>query len=119
MGECGRDATEAFEDVGHSDEARDMLKQYLVGSGPVVSNTHSINCCSTHVGLCGLRSADFARHLESDHFRESKADHANFNPQGTAPKTKKAAGVAATQSSTGSFNYLLPLAGIVAYVAYR
>lgn len=34
LGECGRDATEAFEDVGHSDEARDMLKQYLVGTGP-------------------------------------------------------------------------------------
>lgn len=27
----GRDGTEAFEDVGHSDEARDMLPKMLVG----------------------------------------------------------------------------------------
>jgi len=31
LGEAGRDATEAFEDVGHSDEARDIMKEYLVG----------------------------------------------------------------------------------------
>ncbi|KIR58077.1 hypothetical protein I312_105746 [Cryptococcus bacillisporus CA1280] len=29
--EAGRDATEAFEDVGHSDEARDMLKKMYLG----------------------------------------------------------------------------------------
>ncbi|KAK1920797.1 cytochrome b5-like heme/steroid binding domain-containing protein [Papiliotrema laurentii] len=29
--EAGKDATEAFEDVGHSDEARAMLKKMLVG----------------------------------------------------------------------------------------
>lgn len=28
----GQDATEAFEDVGHSDEARETLEQLLVGS---------------------------------------------------------------------------------------
>lgn len=28
---AGDDATEAFEDVGHSDEARDILKKYRVG----------------------------------------------------------------------------------------
>ncbi|TXT11035.1 hypothetical protein VHUM_01786 [Vanrija humicola] len=35
--EGGRDATEAFEDVGHSDEARDMLPKMLLGpfDGPV------------------------------------------------------------------------------------
>ena len=27
----GKDATEAFEDIGHSDEAREMLEKYLVG----------------------------------------------------------------------------------------
>ncbi|ORY25276.1 cytochrome b5-like heme/steroid binding domain-containing protein [Naematelia encephala] len=34
--EAGRDATEAFEDVGHSDEARAMLPKMLLGefSGP-------------------------------------------------------------------------------------
>ena len=29
---AGQDATEAFEDVGHSDEARESLKPMLVGS---------------------------------------------------------------------------------------
>ena len=28
---AGQDATEAFEDVGHSDEARDILNGLLVG----------------------------------------------------------------------------------------
>lgn len=32
FGEAGRDATEAFEDVGHSDEAREILTKYHVGS---------------------------------------------------------------------------------------
>ncbi|KLT41061.1 cytochrome b5 [Cutaneotrichosporon oleaginosum] len=30
--EAGRDATEAFEDVGHSDEARDLLKGLQIGT---------------------------------------------------------------------------------------
>ncbi|KAG0166153.1 hypothetical protein DFQ30_007540 [Apophysomyces sp. BC1015] len=29
--EAGKDATEAFEDIGHSDEARDILKKYYIG----------------------------------------------------------------------------------------
>lgn len=36
LGEGGRDATEAFEDVGHSDEARSILEKYYVGLGPEV-----------------------------------------------------------------------------------
>ncbi|EIW61423.1 cytochrome b5 [Trametes versicolor FP-101664 SS1] len=31
IAEAGRDSTEAFEDVGHSDEARALLKDLLVG----------------------------------------------------------------------------------------
>ncbi|TDL29630.1 cytochrome b5 [Rickenella mellea] len=31
MAEAGKDATEAFEDVGHSDEARGLLKDMLIG----------------------------------------------------------------------------------------
>lgn len=27
----GRDATEAFEDVGHSNDARELMKDYLIG----------------------------------------------------------------------------------------
>lgn len=46
FGEAGRDATEAFEDVGHSDEARSILDKYYVGEGPEVS-----------LSLCGRLSA--------------------------------------------------------------
>lgn len=28
----GRDATEAFEDIGHSTDARDIMRKYLIGS---------------------------------------------------------------------------------------
>lgn len=31
LDEAGKDATEAFEDIGHSDEAREILEKYLVG----------------------------------------------------------------------------------------
>ncbi|KDQ64178.1 hypothetical protein JAAARDRAFT_116670 [Jaapia argillacea MUCL 33604] len=32
LAEAGKDATEAFEDVGHSDEARSLMPDMLVGS---------------------------------------------------------------------------------------
>ncbi|KAF8318263.1 cytochrome b5 [Clavulina sp. PMI_390] len=40
LAESAKDATEAFEDVGHSDEARDLLKEMYVGDfdGPSVRN---------------------------------------------------------------------------------
>lgn len=41
--EGGRDATEAFEDVGHSDEARDMLVKMLVGQLAEGENV-SVSC---------------------------------------------------------------------------
>lgn len=31
MEQAGRDATEAFEDVGHSNDARELMKDYLIG----------------------------------------------------------------------------------------
>ncbi|KAG2211848.1 hypothetical protein INT47_004535 [Mucor saturninus] len=31
LDEAGRDATESFEDIGHSDEAREILEKYFVG----------------------------------------------------------------------------------------
>ncbi|NXW43506.1 CYB5B protein, partial [Nyctiprogne leucopyga] len=39
--QAGRDATESFEDVGHSTDAREMLKQYYVGEvHPVRTRWH-------------------------------------------------------------------------------
>ena len=40
----GQDATESFEDVGHSEEARRMLKRYLVGplqGEPIVKTSNT------------------------------------------------------------------------------
>ncbi|KAI8366641.1 cytochrome b5 [Radiomyces spectabilis] len=43
--EAGKDATEAFEDIGHSDEAREVLEKYYIGDLDEASqkNTHSFN----------------------------------------------------------------------------
>nr|Q9HFV1.1 RecName: Full=Cytochrome b5 [Rhizopus stolonifer]AAG23835.1 cytochrome b5 [Rhizopus stolonifer] len=41
--EGGKDATEAFEDIGHSDEAREMLEEYLIGSLDEASRTKEYN----------------------------------------------------------------------------
>lgn len=31
LGEAGKDATKAFEDIQHSNDARELMKDYLVG----------------------------------------------------------------------------------------
>ncbi|NWI94295.1 CYB5B protein, partial [Pitta sordida] len=48
--QAGRDATESFEDVGHSVDAREMLKQYYIGEVHpefFVSCPRDLWCCST------------------------------------------------------------------------
>ncbi|NXX85173.1 CYB5B protein, partial [Urocolius indicus] len=41
--QAGRDATESFEDVGHSTDAREMLKQYYIGE------IHPVRTCDSLV----------------------------------------------------------------------
>ncbi|KAK9897633.1 cytochrome b5 [Cystobasidium minutum MCA 4210] len=77
FGEAGRDATEAFEDVGHSDEAREILAKYLVGE------------CD-EVATKGPSNAD------------------------DAAKRGLSSG-----SSSSTFIFLLPLAALVAFLAYH
>lgn len=46
--QAGRDATESFEDVGHSTDAREMLKQYYIGEiHPVRTSplSNMVGCC--------------------------------------------------------------------------
>jgi len=77
LGEAGgKDASEAFEDVGHSDEAREIMDGLLVGT------------CSDE----SLKSKE---------------------------KTVTKARVTAKKSDAGSFNYLLPLAALILYLAWR
>jgi len=49
LSEAGKDATEAFEDVGHSDEARDLLKGMYVGEfdGPSIKSSYQHGGAST------------------------------------------------------------------------
>jgi cytochrome b involved in lipid metabolism len=59
FGESGRDATEAFEDVGHSDEAREILAKYLVGTCNEVSIVHFVRIYRyTHPETLPLRNTE-------------------------------------------------------------
>ncbi|KIX06652.1 uncharacterized protein Z518_04628 [Rhinocladiella mackenziei CBS 650.93] len=53
---AGTDATEAFEDVGHSDEARALLKGFLVGEFKQTSPKESVRTASHHTPMQGDRS---------------------------------------------------------------
>ncbi|CAG7848297.1 SubName: Full=Probable cytochrome b5 {ECO:0000313/EMBL:CCA73418.1} [Serendipita indica DSM 11827] len=80
VAEAGKDATESFEDVGHSDEARDLLKGMLVG---------------TFAGSEKLKSAPVPTHTP-----------------GSTPKV-------VNNSGPGTVAFLVPLACLGAYFAYR
>ncbi|CAO3625232.1 unnamed protein product [Cunninghamella blakesleeana] len=41
LDEAGKDATESFEDIGHSDEAREILEGYLIGELDETSKVHN------------------------------------------------------------------------------
>ncbi|CAK1542913.1 unnamed protein product [Leptosia nina] len=43
---AGKDGTQGFEDVGHSDDARELLKKYKIGSLPPQQKTSFIQDCS-------------------------------------------------------------------------
>ncbi|GMF73329.1 unnamed protein product [Aspergillus oryzae] len=47
----GQDATEAFEDVGHSDEAREILDGLLVGNLKRVATTNASSNSGSSTGL--------------------------------------------------------------------
>ncbi|NXI71539.1 CYB5B protein, partial [Anseranas semipalmata] len=51
--QAGRDATESFEDVGHSTDAREMLKQYYIGEiHPVRTSWAGQPSFKHRMGLC-------------------------------------------------------------------
>ncbi|KAH6647964.1 putative cytochrome b5 [Truncatella angustata] len=62
----GQDATEAFEDVGHSDEARETLEQLLVGSlkrqpgDPSPNSTKPSLSPTANTSSAGLGTAAYA-----------------------------------------------------------
>ncbi|XP_045484540.1 cytochrome b5-like isoform X5 [Pieris rapae] len=42
---AGQDGTQAFEDVGHSDDAREILKKFKIGSLPVEQKSTFLHTC--------------------------------------------------------------------------
>ncbi|KAH9045366.1 cytochrome b5-like heme/steroid binding domain-containing protein [Lactarius pseudohatsudake] len=80
LSEAGKDATEAFEDVGHSDEARALLPGFLVGEFEKGPN-------------------------------EVKAK--------VYQSTAAAAAMEKTVEQTSNAFYVVPLAALVAYFAWR
>ncbi|NWH93493.1 CYB5B protein, partial [Aegithalos caudatus] len=50
--QAGRDATESFEDVGHSTDAREMLKQYYIGEVHPVSASCNPQAKTPRASLC-------------------------------------------------------------------
>ncbi|EJD53537.1 cytochrome b5 [Auricularia subglabra TFB-10046 SS5] len=81
LAEAGKDATEAFEDVGHSDEARSLLAGMLVGT--------------------------------------FDGGEANASSSGSRCDTRFALLPRAPLTHGPSISYILPLAALGAYFAYR
>ncbi|GBB88649.1 hypothetical protein RclHR1_15200006 [Rhizophagus clarus] len=78
LDEAGRDATEAFEDVGHSDEAHGLLKGLEIGV-----------------------------------LKEGS------QPQTQKPSTPSYPKPPQSETSSSSFNFLLPVGVLVAFLAYK
>ncbi|CAF4857415.1 unnamed protein product [Pieris macdunnoughi] len=63
---AGQDGTQAFEDVGHSDDAREILKKFKIGSLPVEQKSTFLHTCckvkrkqsrSQHSSECSMCSS--------------------------------------------------------------
>ncbi len=68
----GDDATESFEDVGHSTDARELMKDYLIGNLHEASSVwkgDSINICNANICLPYLTLSEF-QNLLSTKFKQ-------------------------------------------------
>ncbi len=55
--DVGKDATEDFEEIGHSNAAKDLLSKYIVGDFEVRLPKQQLNGTSPAAGLCELQEA--------------------------------------------------------------
>jgi len=90
---AGRDATQDFEDVGHSDEARTMMKDYYIGD------------------LEGSSAKESAKPYASSTATNTSSSNNSTSPSSTAPSSTGAS--SPPQSSSSILTYILPL-GILA-----
>ena len=105
---AGQDATEAFEDVGHSDEAREILATFLIGKLKRKVRTDFIPHTSFPTTLYALHTP-----LTS------------IQPGDPVPKADPANGSALSSTSTDTAGLgvglyaLVLLGGLVAFFGYR
>ncbi|KAF5606951.1 cytochrome b5 [Fusarium subglutinans] len=97
---AGQDATEAFEDVGHSDEAREVLDGLLVGELKRLVSNRALYLDGANANMCPLQPGD----------EGPKRQIANSN-QGSG--TSDPAG-----SSLNTYAIVVAV-GFIAYVAYN
>lgn len=50
MEQVGKDATEAFDDIGHSSDAKEMMEEYYIGDVVKVGSSENImiQICALH-----------------------------------------------------------------------
>lgn len=85
IGVAGKDATQVFEDVGHSDEARELLEDLLVGQIPVSvglipfgTSITATGADQTGKGTC-CRGGNLSAGFRSNQSNYSDQDHASIN----------------------------------------
>lgn len=112
----GQDATEAFEDVGHSDEAREILDNMLIGDLKrqvcISPNLHSPSSASP----LNPSSASRPFHSLADALRKPG------DPSPKATTTSTASGPKSSSDATGlgiGVYALILVGGVLAFVAYQ
>jgi cytochrome b5 len=112
----GKDATEAFEDVGHSEEARGLLPPMIVGEfekGPNVNPTTTLN---PSVEMYTPPQEVIAKAYQSQSAAAASMDNA---VQQTSKFVPTALFRIPYSSDRFSVFYFVPLAALVAYFAWR
>ena len=112
LGEAGKDATEAFEDVGHSDDARTLLNDYLVGT------------CRAGAPKGPSSASQSASEAERKNQASTGYPAACARTSSPLSSFRKRGGLTmvcprAHRDTATNFSYLVPLAALVAYLAYR
>ena len=119
ISEAGKDATEAFEDVGHSDDARALLPAMLVGA--IEGGVSGVSNCA-----CQLPFSPNSMRLRA---RRSPRQRARSPPLSTRPLSRAASefissrhcsgGTPLTRHPRSPIFMFIPLILLGAWVAYR
>lgn len=79
MEQAGKDATESFEDVGHSTDARELMKDYAIGSIPeVIMILHDVKSVIHHLLYFRMKQKKLMKKIQLIGLRKMM----NQNPHG-------------------------------------